>query len=637
MKIKKKVLSLSLVLLMVLSSVSSAFACTGIYVGSEMSENGSTYMGRSEDIGNLYCKQFGAAPAKDWPEGAIYQDDYGFQMPYPSHTYAYTYVKDSPLKGETMTDENGNYIGEAYGEAGQNEKGVSISATVSTSNNQAAETADPLVDTGICEISLLSVLLGGSATAKEAVDLLADILDTYGSGECNSIMISDSTETWYFEIVSGHQYAAVKLPADKVSVQPNIMLLGVIDVNDTENVVASANLVKLAQDNGFLETDENGNIDVAKTYAEENSGDGQYSRYWQGLFYVNEEAAAELDVSNIDNGVNPLPLLIDSTKKLSTLDVLHWLAYRGEGSKMNSNENPGIYAIGNNRQAECHVFETRANMPDQLATIQWQAMADAEFSVYVPFYTALVTETLENYQNPDMTPVENSINWNFQVINDLCYNNRATCADNVKAYFEEYQKSLIAQQQEIDAVMAEIYAYDPALAAQKATELGLDLSKQVLEMSNSVVAELKEYLAGDMTEPFVPTAMTENVMPVYSFANIGGTGLPAPEDNTKPGETAKPDDTVKPEDTVKPDDTVKPEDTVKPDDTVKPEDTTKPENTTNSTDPTDPAEKAPVVENNSTENANVPATGDNTNLWALGLLSVTALGGVVVMKKKYTI
>lgn len=527
MKVKKKLLSLSLVLLLALSNTPSASACTGIYVGRDASENGSTYMGRSEDIGNLYDKMFGTAPAQDWPEGAIYEDTYGFKMPYPSHTYAYTYVKDSPLNGETMTDEDGNYVGEAYGEAGQNEKGVSVSATVSTSYNADAEAADPLVDTGICEISILSVLLGSSSTAKEAVDLLADVIDTYGAGECNSLMISDSTETWYFEIVSGHQYAAIKMPANKVSVQPNIMLLGAIDVNDTENVVASPNLVQLAQDNGFLETDDSGNIDVAKTYAEEDSGKGQYSRYWQGLFYVNEEAAEALDVSNVNNGVNPLPLFIDSSKKLSTLDVLQWLGYRGEGSKMNSNENADIYAIGNERQAECHVFETRANMPEQLATIQWQSMADAEFSVFVPFYTALLTETLENYQSPELEPVEDSINWNFQVINDLCYHNRDNCAENVKAYFEDYQESLIAQQKEIDIAMAKIYAHDPALAAQKANELGMDLAKQVLEMSNSVVTELKAYVEGDMSEPFMPSAMTENIMPVYNFDHIGGMGIPA--------------------------------------------------------------------------------------------------------------
>lgn len=515
MNVSKKLFSLSLALLLVLSSIPSSLACTGIYVGREVSENGSTYMGRSEDIGNLYSKLFGTVPAQDWPEGAIYQDAYGFQMPYPSHTYAYTYVKDSPLKGETLTDDQGNYIGEAYGEAGQNEKGLSISATVSTRYNADAEAADPLVDTGICEISLLSVLLGGAATAREAVDLLAHILDTYGSGECNSIMIADSQETWYFEIVSGHQYAAIQLPPDQVSVQPNIMLLGAIDVTDTEHVVASPNLVQLAQDHGFLKTDEKGRIDVAKTYAEERSGEGQYSRYWQGTFYVNQKAAQALDIANVNNGVNPLPLLITPEKKLSTLDVLRWLAYRGQGTEMDSNEDPTIYAIGNERQAECHVFETRPNLPQTLATIQWQAMADAEFSVYVPYYTALLTETAASYQNPEMEPVEGSINWNFQVINDLCYHNRSACAEGVKEYFEVYQQSLIDQQKDVDAAMAALYAQDPALAAQQANELGQSLAQQVLDMSTSVLHELKEYLDGERAEPFVPSAMADGLMPVY--------------------------------------------------------------------------------------------------------------------------
>lgn len=525
MKITKKLLYVTLALVLALSSISSAFACTGLYVGSEVSANGSTYMGRSEDMGDLYGKVFGVEPAKDWEEGAMYTDAYGFSMPYPSHTYAYTYVRDSVNYGETVTTPEG-VPSIAYAEIGQNEKGVSVTATVSTGNNAAAKAADPLVSTGICEISVTSILLGSAATAKEAVDLLADVIDTYGAGECNSLMISDSSETWYFEIVSGHQYAAIKMPADKVSAQPNIMLLGVIDVTDTENVVVSENLVKLAEDNGFLVTDENGNINVSKTYGGVSSVS---SRYWQGVNYVNEELAASLTAEDVT-------LLFDSTKQLTTLDVLQWLAYRGEGSAMDSNANPSIGAIGNNRQTECHVVEIRPNMPDQLATIQWQAMADAEFSIYIPYYTALITEVHDGYDSeviPSKGTATDSINYNFQLINNLCYNNRADYPNlitAVKEYFEEYQQSLIDQQAQIDQLMLEIYAYDPALASQKATELGKDLAGQVLEMSTSVLAEIQDYLAaGDASATLTLTAAANDVLPVYSFDNIGGTGLPAPE------------------------------------------------------------------------------------------------------------
>ena len=184
----KKLLSVFMASAMVLSSVSTAFACTGIYVGKDFSANGSTYMGRSEDIGDLYGKMFGVAEAAEHDADEIYADTYGFKMTYGEfptggNTYRYTYVKDTPKYGETMKDADGNYIGEAYAEAGMNEHGVAMTATVSTSyNKNTAGKADPLVGTGICEVSLGSLILGGCKTAREAVEFLAYICDTYGSG-----------------------------------------------------------------------------------------------------------------------------------------------------------------------------------------------------------------------------------------------------------------------------------------------------------------------------------------------------------------------------------------------------------------------------------------------------------------------
>ncbi len=538
----KKITTAALGLALVFSNVTNAYACTGIYVGSGVSETGSTFIGRSEDIGDMYGKVFEVKPAQDWPEGSMYQDSYGFSMKNPSHTYAYNVVRDSYAYGEGMKDADGHDVGEPYGAAGMNEKGVAVTATVSTDYNEKAEAADPLVDTGICEISITSVLLGGAATAKEGVQLLANIIDEHGAGECNAIVISDPNEAWYFEVVSGHQYAAIKLPDDKVGLNPNITLLGEIDPEDTENVIVSKDLVKTAEEGGFLKLGENGKIHVAKSYANENSGKGQYSRYYQGLYYVNPEEAAKLDVENINNNENPLSLMIDPVKKLSTLEALQYLAYRGEGSAMNSNENPDIYPIGNTRQSECHVFELRQDMPAELATIQWQAMADADFSVFVPFYGALLTDTNEHYQKEGEEFVEGSINWNFQTINNICSENREKFGANVKAYFEQYQESLIQQQSAVDQEMVKILAKDKELAKEKATALGDSLGQQIFEMSDSVLKELQAYVeAGDYTEAFVPTAMTNKVMPKYDFDQIGGTGLDEKEEQQTPDQSAAPE------------------------------------------------------------------------------------------------
>lgn len=531
MKKFKKAIPLIMALLLVLGSFSSAFACTGVYVGSAVTENGSSYMGRSEDIGDRYGKVFGVAESKTITDETVFEDTYGFSMKYsdldfdyPEKTYTYTYVRDSYKYGETMQDADGNYVGEAYAEAGQNEKGVSMTATVSTKYNNKAKAADPLKGTGICEISMTSIMLGGAATAKEAVEILAEIIDKYGAGECNSIMISDAKETWYFEIVSGHQYAAVKLPADKVSVQPNIMLLGVIDVNDTENVIASEKLISMPQEEGFLVTDESGKIDVLKTYG---TATGSNKRYWQGLFYFNEDAANAID----PKATFDYNFLFDTTKTLSTIDVLNFLAFRGEGSAWDYSGKANLgnsNVIGTRSQSECHIFETRPNMATELATIQWQAMADAEFSIYIPYYSALVTETSEFYHT-EVIPksvdllngdTEGQINTNFHLINYLCDMNRETdpeCGNAVKAYFEVYQQSLIDQQVEVDKVMKEIYAHDTEKAKVAATAMGKDLAKQASAVSSAVLAELRAYFAEEQhSAPFALSESITSVMPVYA-------------------------------------------------------------------------------------------------------------------------
>ena len=63
---------------------------------------------------------------------------------------------------------------------------------------------------------------------------------------------------------------------------------------------------------------------------------------------------------------------------------MKFLAYRGEGTKMDSNVNESIYAIGNKNQAECHILEMRDGMYQGMSGVEWLAMSRAEFSLYLP-------------------------------------------------------------------------------------------------------------------------------------------------------------------------------------------------------------------------------------------------------------
>ncbi len=601
-KASKIITALAATVVMTLGSAIGASACTGIYFGSELTQNGSTFMGRSEDIGNQYNKIFEVHPAADHEEGEMYTDTYGFSMPYPDHTYRYTVVKDSPEYNETVMDENGNPIGEAYASAGSNEKGVSVTATVSTSYNAAAKAADPLnQESGICEVSLPSVILSQATSARHGVELLADIIDQYGSGECNSITISDSKETWIFDTLSGYQYVAVKMPDDKASVNPNMMVIDSVDVNDTENVVASENLVSLPEENGFLVTDENGNIDIAETYGSPDYGSGQYVRYWQGVHYLNPDLASKVNVDyTYDQEGNriapegPFDFLIDTDKKFSTLEILQMLGYRGEGTKYDSNTT-GCYAIGNPNQAECHVFEIRENMPEALSQLEWLALARAEYSVYLPYYGSLLTDTDEIFAPEDTKYNPDSFFWVMDSLYSACTKNRELYGTNVKKFWEGYQEKLIEQQAAVDEDMIKVYEYDPKLAEEKATELGKAVSKEAYGYAKEILAELEAFIASGAEGEFMPTALAEGKGPTYSFDMVGGTGLPETTDPSQP-ESSTPE-------------------------------TSDPESST-------PESSNGSSSSSSSSSIKNPATGESTPLFAILGLATVAGAAMIIMKKK---
>lgn len=61
------------------TSVVGAGACTGVYVGKDVSASGYTMFGRSEDIGSAYNKIFFVHEAGDHKAGETYVDGYGYE------------------------------------------------------------------------------------------------------------------------------------------------------------------------------------------------------------------------------------------------------------------------------------------------------------------------------------------------------------------------------------------------------------------------------------------------------------------------------------------------------------------------------------------------------------------------------
>ena len=384
----KSLIALVVALVMLMSS--SAMACTAIYVGSGLTADGSTMFARSEDISNSYNKLFYFAPAGTHKAGEVYNGCYGFTYTFTHDSYSYTAFSDD--NGAAVENEcpdcGGTHAHTPYEAGGTNEKGLTVSATETLGSSKAVAEADPKnYETGIEEAEIPTVLLSECATAKEAVELLLSIYDTVGCQGGSGIFIGDHSETWYVENVTGTQYIALKLNANVAFAVPNQSVIGLIDLDDTENVIASENLIAVAKQANTYVGDEAANtIDYVASYNAEQTAN---SRMISAMKHFNaaaseEVANADYTLSNVDAEGNIVPLYsnIELDRVFSIEDMVNY--YRI----------PGIGAAGN---LEIHIFQTYAE--DSLTdTIEWVAMDHGCYSTFVPYYPMLTTDTYEGYK-----------------------------------------------------------------------------------------------------------------------------------------------------------------------------------------------------------------------------------------------
>ena len=167
--------------------VISASACTMVYVGSDYTADGSTFMARSEDYSNSYNKIAYVSQHGKHAAGSVYEGCYGFTYTFTHDSYAYTAVSDDNTSG-VCPDCDGTHAHTPMEECGTNEKGVSVSAMVTLSPNGAVVNANPMEDLGICESDMATILLSEASSAKEGVELLLNIFDTVGAGEPSGVL-----------------------------------------------------------------------------------------------------------------------------------------------------------------------------------------------------------------------------------------------------------------------------------------------------------------------------------------------------------------------------------------------------------------------------------------------------------------
>lgn len=504
---KKRIAAILSVLMMFFVSTTSSLACTGTYVGKDLTVNGSTIVARTEDIGGAHPKSLIAYPAMNYKNGDLFKDEInGFTWPMPERTYAYYGVPDS-----AGYDDDG-----IYDEAGTNEKGVIVTATVSADYNDEIAKLDPLVDDGLREASVATIVLQNAKTAREGIELVAKIVDEKGSAECNIIMIADKNEAWYMEIVSGHQYAAIKLPTDVACVIPNCLMLDYVDKNDKENVIVSNELFSLPEQNNLVK-EKDGRFSIRYTYA------GEMDEYNQPRVCGGQNLLAPS--KKLPYTTTDINLFFKPDKRLTVRDIMELQKYRYEGTPIDANkeENKDIRVIGTARQAECHIFEIRKEFPEAAPSVMWLALGNAEHNIYVPFFNN-ISGTPESYKMKSLEYDENSAYWIFRALSTLAELDRQQYGKGVREYFSIYQDELIKNQEKINKKFVELYNESPEKAEGFANEMAAKLGNAAVDKAQIMYKELMTYVAADQArrqkEPFKTSLMDKKIEKVEETETV---------------------------------------------------------------------------------------------------------------------
>ena len=368
-------------------------ACTTILVGKNASYDGSTMIARNDDsvAGHFMPKKFVVVHPEDHP--AVYHSVISHvEIPLPGN----------PLRMTAMPNAiDGKGI---WAAAGVNAANVGMTATETITSNPRVLGADPLVPGGIGEEDLVMLVLPYIHSAREGVQRLGQLLETYGTYEMNGIAFQDVDEIWWLETIGGHHWMARRVPDDVYVVMPNQLGIDAFDLEDAfgeqNEFLCSADLRQFLAEN-HLDLSTDGVLNPRDAFGSHDDADHVYNtpRAWYMLRTLNPNTFVwDGPDADYTPRSDDLPWCMNPEKKLTPEDVKYVLSSHYQGTPYDpyasygDKSQRGMYrSIGINRNDFMALIQMRPDVPAEQSAIEWVAYASNAFNTMVPFYANVET------------------------------------------------------------------------------------------------------------------------------------------------------------------------------------------------------------------------------------------------------
>ena len=467
-------------------------ACTTLLVGKNASYDGSTMIARNDDSGSGHftAKKFVVVQPEEHP--AVYRSVLSHvEIPLPGDPMRMTAMPNA-VEGKGI-----------WAAAGVNAANVGMTATETITSNPRVLGADPLVvyqpargeqpevPGGIGEEDIVYLVLPYIHTAREGVERLGKLLETYGTYEMNGIAFQDVNEIWWLETIGGHHWMARRVPDDSYVVMPNQLGIDAFDLDDAfgaqENHLCSADLREFIA-KYHLDLAQDGVFDPRAAFGSHTDSDHVYNtpRAWYMLRTLNPTTWVwDGPDADYTPASDDLPWCMVPEKKITVEDVKYVLSSHYQGTPYDPYASYGdktmcgaYRSIGINRNDVMTLIQMRP----EGEPIQWLAFASNAFNVLAPFYTDIDTTPGYLFGTTGKVSTQNFY-WMSRMIAamaDASYNKSVF-------HIERYQESIAAKSHEL------LNRYD-TLLDQETNE---ETRKKIQEEANEKIAGMLQCEAAD--------------------------------------------------------------------------------------------------------------------------------------------
>ena len=477
-----------------------AQACTSFLVGKNASADGSAFITYNQDDYGMFGRLH-YLPAAQHAKGEmrkIYDGD-------TNHYHGE--IAEAPYTYAVM-----GYI---------NEHQVGITETTFGGRS---ELEDPK---GIIDyVSLMTIALQRSKTAREAIRVMTSLVQEYGyASEGESFSIADPNEVWILEMIGkgpkekGAVWVAIRIPDDCIACHANQSRIHQFNMKDKKNVMYAKDVITFARKKGYF-TGKDADFSFADAYAPADFSAIRFceTRVWS--FYNKWVNGMEQYLDYVDGKhigqAKPMPLYFKPKQKLSLQDVMSSMRDHYEGTPFDITKDVGAgpyeapyrptplvwehkgkkyfneRPISTQQTAGTYVIQLRASLPNAIGGVLWYGNDDPNMVAYTPVYCC-ASKAPECYDPKDASDVKfswNSAFWVENWVSNMTYPRYSQLFPSVKAAREELESKYASQQAEIEAQAKTLLSQDPARAKAYLTDYSAQCAKQMMNRWK----QLGEYL-----------------------------------------------------------------------------------------------------------------------------------------------